>query len=76
MDYALMRAGNLKPWTSGVVSVEDRWTENLLVSQLMDQVAIRVVGEIRKPHVSARCSWATSEPRTCRIVGRWSRGGI
>lgn len=52
VNYDLMRAGNLKPWASGIVSAEDRQTEDVLVSQLMDQIANRVVAEIRKPHPS------------------------
>ncbi len=52
VNYALMRAGNLKPWASGVVTAEDRLPEETLVSQLMDQIANRVASELRKPRPS------------------------
>ena len=53
VNYRLMRAGNHKPWAEGMVSAEDRLSEDVLVSQLMDQIANRVVKEIREPHASA-----------------------
>jgi hypothetical protein len=53
INYRLMRAGNLKPWSEGMVSAQDRLTEDMLVSQLMDQIANRVVSELRKPRSSA-----------------------
>lgn len=53
INYRLMRAGNFRPWSEGMVSAQDRLTEDMLVSQLMDQIANRVVSEIRKPHSSA-----------------------
>ena len=53
VTYDLKRPGNLKPWASGMVTAQDRLAEDILVSQLMDQIASRVVGEIRKPHESA-----------------------
>jgi hypothetical protein len=52
VNYTLMRAGNLKAWASGIVTAEDRLPEETLVSQLMDQIANRVAGELRKPHPS------------------------
>lgn len=53
VNYRLMRAGNFKPWAEGMVSADDALAEDVLVSQLMDQVANRVVREIRNPHASA-----------------------
>ena len=53
VNYRLMRAGNPEPWSSGMVNAEDSLTEDVLASQLMDQIAYRVAGEIRKPHGSA-----------------------
>ena len=53
INYRLMRAGNFRPWSEGMVSAQDRLTEDMLVSQLMDQIANRVVKEIRQPHASA-----------------------
>ncbi|HEU5337375.1 MAG TPA: hypothetical protein VFU27_15505 [Terriglobales bacterium] len=50
VNYRLVRAGNLKPATEGLVSAQDRLAEDVLVSELMDQVANRVVKEIREPH--------------------------
>ena len=52
VNYRLMRAGNLEPATEGLVSAQDRLTEDVLVSELMDQVANRVAKEIREPHAS------------------------
>jgi hypothetical protein len=53
VNYRLMRPGNLKPWAEGMVSADNALPEDTLVSQLMDQIANRVVAEIRKPHASA-----------------------
>lgn len=53
VNYRLMRAGNFKPWAEGMVNADDALAEDVLVSQLMDQVANRVVREIRNPHASA-----------------------
>lgn len=53
VNYRLMRPGNLKPWTEGMVTADNALPEDTLVSQLMDQIANRVVAEIRKPHDSA-----------------------
>lgn len=53
VNYRLMRAGNPKPWTSGLVTAQDRLSEDVLVSELMDQIANRVAHEIRNPHASA-----------------------
>ncbi len=50
VNYRLMRAGDPEAWDSGLVSAEDRLTEDVLVSQLMDQVANRVASAVRKPH--------------------------
>jgi hypothetical protein len=52
VNYRLMRAGNPKPWNSGLVTAQDRLSEDVLVSQLMDQIANRVAHEIRNPHAS------------------------
>jgi|SRR5579871_5095429 len=52
VNYRLMRAGNPRPWTSGMVTAQDRLSEDILVSQLMDQIANRVVKDIREPHAS------------------------
>ena len=53
VNYRLMRPGNLKPWTEGMVTGDAQLNEDTLVSQLMDQIANRVVKEIREPHASA-----------------------
>lgn len=53
VNYRLMRPGNLKPWAEGMVNGDAQLNEDTLVSQLMDQIANRVAGEIRKPHASA-----------------------
>jgi hypothetical protein len=53
VNYRLMRPGNLKPWAEGMVNSDAQLAEDTLVSQLMDQIANRVVAEIRKPHDSA-----------------------
>jgi hypothetical protein len=53
VNYRLMRPGNLKPWSEGMVNGDAQLTEDMLVSQLMDQIANRVVGEIRKPQERA-----------------------
>lgn len=50
VNYRLMRAGNPEPASEGLVSAQDRLAEDVLVSELMDQVANRVVKEIREPH--------------------------
>lgn len=53
VNYRLMRVGNFRPWAEGMVNADDALAEDVLVSQLMDQVANRVVDQIRKPHPSA-----------------------
>ncbi len=53
VNYRLMRPGNLKPWAEGMVNGDAQLAEDTLVSQLMDQIANRVVKEIREPHASA-----------------------
>jgi len=50
VNYRLMRAGNFRPWAEGMVNADDALAEDVLVSQLMGQVANRVVDQIRKPH--------------------------
>jgi hypothetical protein len=52
VNYRLMRSGNIKPSSEGILSAQDALPEETLVSQLMDQVANRVVSEIRTPHES------------------------
>jgi hypothetical protein len=52
VNYQLLRAGNLHPWNSGLVTASDAMSEDVLVSQLMDQIASRVAAAIRKPHDS------------------------
>jgi hypothetical protein len=52
VNYRLMRPGNLKPWSEGMATADNALPEDTLVSQLMDQIANRVVVEIRKPHAS------------------------
>ncbi len=47
-----MRSGHIKPSSEGILTAQDALPEETLVSQLMDQVANRVVSEIRKPHDS------------------------
>ncbi|HTM89139.1 MAG TPA: hypothetical protein VL155_13115, partial [Terriglobales bacterium] len=39
VNYRLMRAGNFRPWAEGMVNADDALAEDVLVSQLMDQVA-------------------------------------
>ena len=53
LNYDLMRAGDPKPWNSGIVTASDQLAEDVLVAQLMDQVANRVAAAIRKPHSSS-----------------------
>ncbi len=52
VNYRLMRAGNLKPWIEGMVTGDAQLNEDMLVSQLMDQIANKVALEVRKPHAS------------------------
>jgi len=52
VNYRLMRAGDFRPWAEGMVNADDALAEDVLVSQLMDQVATRVADQIRKPHAS------------------------
>ncbi|HJS99966.1 MAG TPA: hypothetical protein VJ756_12820 [Terriglobales bacterium] len=52
VNYRLVRVGNFKPWAEGMVNGDAQLSEDMLVSQLMDQIANRVVVEIRKPHDS------------------------
>lgn len=47
--YRIMRAGEIEEWSSDVVTARDPLSDTMLVSQLMDQVANRVAGELRKP---------------------------
>jgi len=47
-EYRVMRAGELGVWTSDVVHAHDSSPDEILVSHLMDQVANRVAGELRK----------------------------
>src|SRR5579863_4535633 len=53
VNYRLVPAGEPKPWDSGMVTADDSLAEDVLVSQLMDQVANRVAKTIRSPHASA-----------------------
>lgn len=55
VNYRLMRPGNLKPWAEGMVSADNALPEDTLVSQLMDQIANRIAGEIRS-RIQARRS--------------------
>jgi len=50
VSYRIMRAGELEEWSSGVVKAHDRSPDEVLVSQLMDQTANQVAGELRHPH--------------------------
>jgi hypothetical protein len=50
IEWQIMRAGNLEPWASGLVTAQDRLPEETLVSQLMEQIASQVASELRKPH--------------------------
>lgn len=49
VNYRIVRAGEPESWASGIVSEEDTVTEEALVSRLMDQIANRAAGELRKP---------------------------
>ena len=53
VNYRIVRAGDPQSWVSGIVTAEDTVTEDALVSRLMDQIAGRAAGELRKPHTSA-----------------------
>jgi hypothetical protein len=50
VTYRIVRNGNPKNWSSGIVSAKDSQQEEALVSQLMDQIAKRVASELRQPH--------------------------
>lgn len=50
VNYRIVRAGEPGSWASGIVTDEDTVTEDALVSRLMDQIANRAAGELRKPH--------------------------
>ena len=52
VNYRIVRAGEPGSWASGIVTDEDTVTEEALVSRLMDQIANRAAGELRKPHPS------------------------
>ena len=49
VSYRIMRAGELKVWTSGEVTAHDPLPDAMLLSHLMDQTANRVVSELREP---------------------------
>jgi hypothetical protein len=50
VSYRIMRAGELKVWTSGEVTAHDPLPDAMLLSHLMDQTANRVVSDLREPH--------------------------
>ncbi len=52
VNYRIVRAGEPGSWASGIVTEEDTVPEEALVSRLMDQIANRAAGELRKPHAS------------------------
>jgi hypothetical protein len=54
VEYWIMRGGNIGSWDSGLVSAQDRLSEDTLVSQLMDQIASRVAAALRKPGAQPR----------------------
>ena len=45
--YRIMRAGELKVWSSGEVTAHDPLPDAMLLSHLMDQTANRVVSDLR-----------------------------
>ena len=53
VEYRIIRAGNPEAWASSLVTGGGQLSEDMLVSQLMDQVANRVAGEFRKSHPQA-----------------------
>lgn len=53
IEYRITRAGNLETWASGLVTAQEQLPEETLVSQLMDQIAIRVASDLRKPRPAA-----------------------
>jgi hypothetical protein len=53
LTYRMVRSGDIENWTSGLVSAHAQLSEQMLVSQLMDQVANRVAKELRTPHSAA-----------------------
>jgi hypothetical protein len=50
ISYRIMQAGVLQPWASGEVTAHDPLPDAMLISHLMDQIANRVVSELRVPH--------------------------
>ena len=50
VSYRIMRAGELKEWASGEVTAHDPSPDAMLISQLMDRTADRVVSELRESH--------------------------
>ncbi|MGH9641684.1 MAG: hypothetical protein ACRD3Q_04610, partial [Terriglobales bacterium] len=50
VTYRMVRSGDIADWTSGLVSAHAQLPEGTLVSQLMDEIAIRVAKELRTPH--------------------------
>lgn len=40
-------------WSSGLVTEHNQLSEQTVVSHLMDQIANRVTGELRKPHAAS-----------------------
>jgi hypothetical protein len=53
LTYRVMRDGRQEDWTSGILSESGAEDDQMLVSQLMDQVARRVAKELREPHPSS-----------------------
>jgi hypothetical protein len=50
VSYRIMRAGELDEWASGDVTTHDPLPDVILISHLMDQIANRVVRELRERH--------------------------
>lgn len=48
VEYRIMRAGELEPWSSDVVTAHDPLPAAMLISHLMDQVANRVADKLRQ----------------------------
>jgi len=48
VTYRIIRNGNPKAWSSGIVTAQDAQSDEVLVTQLMDQIAKRVASELRK----------------------------
>jgi hypothetical protein len=46
--YRIMRAGELEPWSSDILTAHDPLPDAMLISHLMDQIANRVADKLRE----------------------------